>query len=154
MNDIPRANAKVLFRVPSDDGTANVETLWATHMGGDNYKLENSPFFAYGVSWRDIVLAPFDEQEGFPTFQKVVARSGNRTVRVCFGPPIENGNESDRVLKGLLALGCDYEGANRKYVCVNVPPNVRLEVVRSYLIEQRATWEHADPTYDELFPDG
>jgi hypothetical protein len=26
-------------------------------------------------------------------------------------------------------------------------------VVRNYLIEQKATWEHADPTYATLFPE-
>jgi len=50
MTDTPNPKAKVLFRVPNDDGTAEVEALWATHLGGDNYKLDNSPFYAYGVS--------------------------------------------------------------------------------------------------------
>jgi hypothetical protein len=33
-----------------------------------------------------------------------------------------------------------------------VPPSVELQTVRQYLIDQEAQWEHADPTYDELFP--
>ena len=153
MGDSLQPNAKVLFRVPNEDGNADVETLWATHVGGDNYRLENSPFYAYGVSWEDVVSAPFNAQEGFPTFQHVVSRSGNRTIRVIFKTPIETGNESERLLQGLVALGCDYEGANRKYFSVNVPPQVELDVVRNYLIEQKATWEHADPTYATLFPE-
>jgi hypothetical protein len=52
-----------------------------------------------------------------------------------------------------VALGCSYEGANRKYFSVNVPPGVELNAVRTYLIEQNATWEHADPTYAALFPE-
>jgi hypothetical protein len=149
-----RSNAKVLFRVPNEDGTSEVETLWATHLGGDEYKLDNSPFFAYGVSWDDIVSAPFDHEEGFPTFQRVVSKSGNRTVRVIFDPPVESGNESDQLLQGLMALGCDYEGANRTYISINVPPRVELEAVRSYLVEHDVQWEHADPTYASLFPEG
>ncbi|RYE02048.1 MAG: DUF4265 domain-containing protein [Sphingobacteriales bacterium] len=50
-------NSKVLFRVPEDDGTAQVETLWATALGDDQYKLDSSPFYAYSVSWEDIVRA-------------------------------------------------------------------------------------------------
>ena len=146
-------NAKVLFRVMNEDGSADVETLWATHLGADEYKLDNSPFYAYGVSWEDVVSAPFNSEEGFPTFERVVSKSGNRTVRVIFETPLETGNESDRVLRGLVALGCSYEGANRKYVSVNVPPGVELNVVRTYLSEQGATWEHADPTYGALFPE-
>jgi hypothetical protein len=145
-------NAKVLFRVPNEDGSAEVETLWATHLGADNYKLDNSPFYAYGVSWEDVVSAPFNSQEGHPTFQRVVSKSGNRTVRVIVETPIETGNESDQLLQGLVALGCDYEGANGKYISVNIPPRVELDVVRTYLIEHHATWEHADPTYATLFP--
>lgn len=153
MTDISKPNAKVLFRIPNEDGSAEGETLWATHLDGDKYKLDNSPFYAYGVSWEDVVLAPFSEEEQFPTFLEVVEKSGNRTVRVIFDPPVEDGNQSDQILKGLVELGCDYEGANRKYITVNIPPNINLESVRNYLIEHNATWEHADPTYDSLFPD-
>jgi hypothetical protein len=144
--------AKVLFRVSSTDGDATVETLWAIPLGNDRYQLDNSPFYAYGVSWQDVILAPYDKQEGFPTFQSVLEASGNRTVRVFFEPPVAPGNSSDQVLQGLVALGCSYEGANRKYISVNIPPDVELQQVCSYLIEQNAQWEHADPTYDSLFP--
>lgn len=145
--------AKILFRVPDDDGGATVETLWATPVGDDQYKLDNSPFYAYGVSWEDIVLAPFDVQEGMPAFQSVVSKSGNRTVRVIFDPPVSAGNSSDQVLQGLVVLGCSYEGANPKYISVNIPSEVALQAVRSYLVEHEAQWEHADPTYESLFPD-
>ena len=153
MTDSPKPNAKVLFRVPNEDGGADVETLWATHLEGDNYRLDNSPFYAFGVSWEDVVSAPFNADEGFPTFERVVSKSGNRTIRVLFKTPIEPGNESDRLVQGLIALGCDYEGATRKYISVNIPPGVVLDVVRNYLIEHNATWEHADPTYETLFPE-
>ena len=88
-----------------------------------------------------------------PTFQSVVERSGNRTIRVIFEPPVSPGNVSDQLLQGLVALGCSYEGANPKYASVNIPPEVELQDVRSYLIAHDAQWEHADPTYESLFPD-
>ncbi|MBD8873128.1 DUF4265 domain-containing protein [Rhodanobacter sp. DHB23] len=144
--------AKVLFRVPDEEGGATVETLWATPVGNDQYKLDNSPFYAYGVSWEDTVFAPFDTQEGMATFQSVVARSGNRTIRIIFDPPISSGNASDLVLQNLVALGCSYEGANRSYISLNIPSSVDLRRVHSYLIEVDAQWEQADPTYDSMFP--
>ncbi|OOW87423.1 hypothetical protein Xvtw_06640 [Xanthomonas campestris pv. vitiswoodrowii] len=147
------STAKVLFRVPDDDGSASVETLWAIPLGGDLYKLDNSPFYAYGVSWQDTVLAPIDPREQMPTFQSVVERSGNRTIRVIFEPPVSPGNASDELLQDLAALGCSYEGANPRYISVNIPPDVELQDVRSYLIARDAQWEHADPTYESLFPD-
>lgn len=144
--------AKVLFRVLSADADPIVETLWATPLGNDQYRLDNSPFYAYGVSWEDVVFAPYDEQEGLPTFLSVVERSGNRTVRILFEPPVEPDNSSDQVLQGLVALGCSYEGASRRYISVNIPPEVELQQVVSYLTERDAQWEHADPTYESLFP--
>lgn len=153
MTSTPQPNAKVLFRVPNEDGSAEVETLWATNLGGDEYRLANSPFWAYGASWEDVVSAPFSVDEGFPTFRSVVRKSGNRTVRVIFDPPIESGSESESMLQGLVAIGCGYEGMNNKYVSVNIPPSVPLDSVRNYLIENNATWEHADPTYASLFPE-
>jgi hypothetical protein len=145
-------DAKVLFRVPEEDGSAQVETLWATALGNDEYKLDNSPFYAYSVSWEDVVYAPIDPDEGCPTFVRVLRKSGNRTVRVIFDPPVAEGNASAAVLQGLVELGCTYEGANRGYISVNVPPSTKLKDVRSYLIERDAQWEHGDPTHAELFP--
>lgn len=52
-----------------------------------------------------------------------------------------------------MSLGCTYEGANRGYMSIDLPPGVQLEKVRQYLIEQGAQWEHADPTHAELFSD-
>jgi hypothetical protein len=152
MTDTVRPNAKVLFRVPADDGTAEVETLWATELGNDEYKLDNSPFYAYSVSWQDIVYAPFDPIEERPTFLRVIKKSGNRTVRVIFEPAVEAGNPSDQLLQGLVALGCSYEGADRGYMSINIPADVQLEVVRDYLIFKQANWEYADPRYSDLFP--
>ena len=131
---------------------ATVETLCAIPLGNDRYKLDSSPFYAYGVSWEDIIYAPHDKQEGLPMFQSVVEKSGKRTVRIFFEAPVESGNSSDQVLQGLVALGCSYEGANRRYIAVNIPPGVELQQVRSYLIERDAQWEHADPTYESLSP--
>lgn len=153
MNEKTQPDSKVLFRLSNEDGSTDVETLWATHLQRDQYKLENSPFYAYGVSWQDIVHAPFSEEEGFPVFAKVVTKSGNRTIRIIFDPPVSPGNESDKILQGLVTLGCDYEGANKSYIVVNIPPAVALDAVRNYLIDRNAKWEHADPAYDSLFPE-
>lgn len=152
MTESTSPDSKVLFRVAEDDGSFRVETLWASALGSDEFKLDNSPFYAYSVSWEDIVYAPVDSIEGIPTFERVVKKSGHRTIRVKFDSPVQDGNDSDRVLQGLVSLGCTYEGANRGYMSIDVPPSVRLESVRQYLIDQNAQWEHADPSYEELYP--
>ena len=155
MVDTSDPDAKVLFRVPSNDldsDEADIETLWAWRLGDDKYKLDNLPFFAYSVSWEDIVFAPFDEGEGFPTFQKVIEKSGNRTIRLFFEKPYAE-SRSQNMLKGLEDLGCSFERANKRFYCLNIPPDASLESVANYLIERKIQFEYADPTYEELYPD-
>jgi hypothetical protein len=149
MSSVPGPTAKILFRVAESDGSASTETLWAYDLGDDRYKLDNSPFYAYGVSWGDTVLAPHDDAEGHATFQSVLVKSGYRTVRVIFDPPVRRGNESNATLKGLVKLGCEYERANAHYIVLSIPPSVDLARIADYLNERKATWEHADPTRDE-----
>jgi hypothetical protein len=150
MADAEAPTAKVLFRVPNEDGSAEVETLWAHALGGDRYRLANCPFYAYGVSWEDIIHAPFDPQEGFPTFQSVLEKSGNRTIRIVFDDESVESGKSKSVLDGIVALGCDYERATKTYLSINIPPDVDLNAVVDLLIGESADWEHADPTYDEF----
>ena len=118
----PEPDAKVLFRIENEDDSADVETLWAYDLGGDNYKMDNLPYFAYGVSWNDVVYAPYDPNEEWATFKHVVSKSGNRTVRIIFGTPVEDGNESQALLDNLVKMGCDLERANTSLIVVNIPP--------------------------------
>ena len=145
---------KVVLRVTEEDGSVTVETSWTTKVGKDLYRIENSPFYAYSLSWLDVVYAPYSEDEERPTFQKVVEKSGHRTVRIKFDPPVSEGNHSMEKLQGLVDLGCSYEGANPSYICVDIPPEVDFGSIRNYLIEKDLYFEYADPTYEELFPDG
>jgi hypothetical protein len=98
------------------------------------------------------VLAPFDKVEGMPTFLKVVKKSGHRTIRIIFDPPVQDGNESDKQLAQLVELGCSFEGSNRVLISVDIPPEVDLQSIRLKLMDLEVNWEHADPTYEELFP--
>jgi hypothetical protein len=142
---------KIVIRVEDPDGSVNVETPWATKVGDDLYRLENSPFYAYSVSWLDVVRAPYSDEEQRPTFVETVEKSGHRTVRIIFDPPVEEGNDSDKRLKDIVALGCSYEGANASYICVDIPPDIDFDRVRDYLVRHKLNFEHADPTYEELF---
>lgn len=149
----PAPTAKVLFRVPDDERGADVETLWAYELGDDLYQLANTPFFAYGVSWEDVVSAPYDPDEEFPTFREVVSKSGNRTVRILFDIPVEEGNESSMVLLGLEERGCSCEGLDKTFIAVNIPPDIPLGDIALYLNDCDVEWEYADPTEEDLFED-
>lgn len=155
MPAIPEPDSKVLFRVPSNDpegNDANVETLWALSLGDDRYRLDNLPYFAYSVSCDDVVYAPFDEDEGFPTFEHVVEKSGNRTIRLFFEKAYEDGNATALIMEDIVSLGCEFEGANRKFFCINIPPAADFNAVEGYLIKNSVEFEIADPNYETLYP--
>jgi hypothetical protein len=138
---------KVGFRY--EDG--GVETLWAAPLGNNLYRLDNSPFYIYGVSWQDVVEAQ-PEEDGFLFFLRVIEKSGHRTVRVLFEDFSAKDPEAEPILADIKNLGCTYEGYGGLLV-IDVPPEVNLETVTEYLKDSKLEWEYADPTYEELFPE-
>ncbi|GAB4366118.1 MAG: hypothetical protein Kow00114_23830 [Kiloniellaceae bacterium] len=151
MTEVESDMVKIEIRITDAEGDTEVETLWATPMGKDLYRLENSPWFAYGVSYLDIVQARA-EGDGFPVFNTVVEKSGNRTVRIILDPPAEEANASAEILDALVTMGATYEGANPSYMAVNIEPHVDFAAICRFLTERSVQWEHADPTYDQMYP--
>jgi uncharacterized protein DUF4265 len=129
-----------------------VETLWAFPLGDDLYELDNTPWYAYRVSWHDIIEARPQEADGFPEFVKVVRKSGYRTVRLILDPPADKDSNSQAILDRLIQLGCSYEGANPAYIAIDIPPATDLDQVCQFLTTTEQQWEHADPPYEDLHP--
>ena len=111
-----------MVKVELRDRSDRVETLWATPVGPDRYKLDNSPFYAYGVSWQDVIEARPAREGELPTLVRVVQKSGNRTLRVVLDPPADQSEESATILDWLVELGCSYEGAGPGFISINIPP--------------------------------
>src|SRR5687768_9315146 len=87
----------------------DVETLWADELGDDRYRLDNLTWYAYGLSLGDIVHATRNES-GMLVFQRVVEKSGNRTMRLILETDETTDEmtfESRRLLDELRALGCE-----------------------------------------------
>jgi hypothetical protein len=132
--------AKIALRGPDGE----IETLWAVDLGQGRFRLDNTPWYAYGISWQDVVEAQPDEG-GQLQFVKLISKSGNRTVRITAEQPF-----TDKWLEKVVSLGATYEGANRRYIGISVPPETNLDVVTRFLIAEGVTWEYADPTYEEV----
>ena len=128
-----------------------VETPWAESLGNSLYRLDNAPFWKYGISLDDIFEAQPDDS-GRPAFIRVVKKSGNRTVRIRLQPRADRDPDSQAILDQLVAHGCEYEGMHPGYIVVTVPAKVHLADIVAYIIATGQQWEHADPTYDELHP--
>lgn len=115
------------------NGQEFYERLHAQPLGADLYCLDNSPFYAYGVSFGDVVLAPC--QGGVPTYRRTVNRRGHSTYRVR----LNVGCGHDAFLTrwtDLAELGCTFEGsdaaASRVY-SIDVPPGVDVHAVYALL---------------------
>lgn len=138
-----------MVKVLMQDGS-DVETLWAVPVGEGLYRLDNTPFFTYRVSWKDVVRAEPDA-DGVLSFINVAEKSGNRTVRVITNGCDTTSKEAKPFLDGIIELGCSYEGFRPRLISINVPPEVDLQTVADYLVASGHNWEYADPTYDDLF---
>jgi hypothetical protein len=141
---------KVALRGPDDE----VETLWAFDLGGGRYRLDNLPWYAYRVSLGDVLEAAPDGA-GQLQMLRVVSKSGNRTLRLIYeGADLHTAwpTEIQETMDWLVERGCSYEGANRRYQAVNVPPEVDLTAVTTFLTEAEVRWEYADPTYEDVYP--
>jgi hypothetical protein len=128
------------------------EWLWAEPLGTNRYRVESSPFFAYGLSYDDVVLAdPGGEGEnGVIRVGEVERKSGHRTLRVALdvGRDLDS-PEVQKFLESLVEIGCTYEGLPPKLVSLDVPPEIDVEVVVGHLQamsrERVLIWEWADP---------
>jgi hypothetical protein len=124
------------------------EWLWAEPLGSGRFRVESSPFFAYGLSHDDVVRAPDDEPT--PRLADVERKSGHRTLRIAFDLGWDIGQaEVQQFLDELLAMGCTYEAMPPQLVSLDVPPDVDVAAVVGRLQgrsrEGALVWEWADP---------
>jgi hypothetical protein len=146
--NLPETSSMVKVRLKGPHA-GDSETLWASPIADNLYRLENSPFFAYGVSWQDIIEAE-PNRDRLLEYVRCVKKSGNRTLRVIFELFGSNDEPARAVLGHLSELGCSYEGMQPRLISVNLPPRVSMKVVTDFLNEQPALrWEYADPTYED-----
>ncbi len=136
-----------LERDPEAQGPDD-EWLWAEPLGSARYRLESSPFFAYGLSHGDVVVA--GESIDLPRLECVERKSGHRTLRVALAADLDlDQPQIQRVLEELLVLGCTYEALPPKLVALDLPPDVDEGKIASRLQVQVSdgllAWEWADP---------
>jgi hypothetical protein len=132
---------KVRFPLkPEDWEGLEAENLWAEIIGPDQYRLRNSPFYAYGVSVEDVVYAK--ESENVLNFAGIARRGGHSTYRILLP-------EGDSIrTRGFLTywepmenIGCTYELAKERWLAVDVPP--RVDIFEVYALLEKGETEGA-----------
>ena len=138
---------KIAFPLSGDNGYT-AETMWAIRLDDGFYVIDNSPFSAFGISYKDVVSTKLED--GQLTFENVVRRGGHSTYRVKLNP----GADHDQFLKywpQLALFGCTYEGADgvRRLYSIDMPTHAAVAPAYAYLqeIEDKGAWEFEEAHY-------
>lgn len=141
---------KITFPVdPKATSGPVTETLWAEVLGGGRYRLDNSPFYVYGVSYGDVVSAK--GKDGL-LFTDVAERGGHSTYRIFLSERMKNQKARKQLLKPLNSLGCTYEGTGGRLVTIDVPPQADIDKVYDLLEKGEAEkiWEFEEAHHGHL----
>jgi hypothetical protein len=149
-SEAPGGYVRLLVSLERDESAPGPEEewLWGEPLGSGRYRVESSPFFAYGLSHGDVVRA--DEGGELARLGAVERKSGHRTLRVALDVDRDVDHpQIQQLLEELLRLGCTYEAMPPKLVALDVPPEVDVGVVIARLQVQSRdgvlVWEWADP---------
>lgn len=104
------------------------ETVWAAPITSASYRIDNTPFYFFGLSYGDIVLAAPDVS-GQLIYQAVCAHSGHSTYRLMLNKA--HPERFERAWKALEALGCRGERGPGRIFAVDIPAQVDVYAVYS-----------------------
>ncbi|WP_058332458.1 DUF4265 domain-containing protein [Phaeobacter sp. CECT 5382] len=144
MNATDNQMHKVIFDLGSDIWHGHsTESVWATNLGSGVYRLENSPFFAKGISFRDAVMT--SQVEGQIKVVGLGPKSGHSTYRILVLQDKHDPGLFAESWKPLEHLGCSYEHGNFGYqlYAIDVPASVDIETAYAFLErgEQKGAWD-------------
>lgn len=132
---------KVVFEQVTDEETQEIiiETMWATR-SGENFELDNIPFFVKHISCGDLFAAEYNEIEGRYYYNQVIRHSGNTTLRIYFF------NDTDFLpIQRQLAdtYQCETAGYQKgNLLAVSIPEAVNYAPIRNFLLqgEENERW--------------
>lgn len=146
----PDEFTKVRFALEVDaDGWPPVssEGLWAEPLGGDRYRIDNTPWFVRGVASDDVVSATADA-DGVLWATQGLSWSGRLTIRVIPSREGPLGGSLQGVLDAFEPLGVTGEGAEPAWpiVALDVPPDADLARVKALLRKGQADgrWDYEE----------
>jgi Domain of unknown function (DUF4265) len=108
------------------------ESMWARELGADRYRIENVPFYAYGLNFSDVVEARAQAPDQKPSVLRVVERSGHNTLRVMFDAAVSEARMLE-LLAALEPLAVSFERSGEHYFALDLEPEASVEAVRDQL---------------------
>jgi len=120
---------KVYFTLDASDWHGkSSESLWAEVLSVEKFKLKNSPFFAKGISFEDIVLT--EKYDGKKYYIRTAISSGHSTYRIILEKTMTE-HDFRRFWLPLQNIGCSYESTSIDFLiyAVDVPPKTNIYYV-------------------------
>lgn len=131
-------------------GGRSVESIWVRKTRGKQYEVCTIPFFAYNLSLGDTVHCGSDEDGEGIFVERVLKKSGNRTVRVAF-KAIEGGRhpEAIKFKRFLQRHRMEHDYNDIRVFSINVPSEEVYEKLQTRLKKMpqsaQMVWEDGDP---------
>lgn len=142
---MPESKCKLFFDLGQDQWHGfRSESVNATKVWDQKYRLENSPFFAKGVSYKDIVAA--EKVKNRLIFVDTILSSGHSTYHVLLKDKMVKPQEWLIYWDPLEEIGCSYE-ENRELaltmLAIDVPSGTNIREVYKLLElgERAGVWE-------------
>lgn len=126
---------------------AGSEGIWAVPLGGNLYRVDNTPWFVRGVAAEDTIEADVDEHDRLE-FVQVRERGGHNAVRVI--PRVDGllGGSLQLVLEQFAPHGVTGEGMSSpvSMVALDIGPDAPLPVVKALLVsgESNGLWYYEE----------
>ena len=116
---------KVVFDLEPGEVPYQTERVWAERLSDNRFRILNSPFFVFGISFEDEVEAePYGDVF---KFVRVLRRSGHSTYRVIFqNQNTIDGSEFRERWVPFRKAGCKFESANPRYIAIDMPPSANV----------------------------
>jgi Domain of unknown function (DUF4265) len=135
-----RERVRIRFELEQDDSgypPADSEMIWAVPVAGEHYRVDNVPFFVYGISYCDVVSVS-KGNDGLLRFKDLIREGGHSTLRVIVhDAPTEKKSldeRTDTLREQLTLLGCPSEKSHIKgLISVDVPPERSLGPIKEVL---------------------
>ncbi|MDT8316367.1 MAG: DUF4265 domain-containing protein [bacterium] len=133
------------------------ESIWALNLGGDVFELKNVPCYAYDLNMGDRVLALIQPPDLILRVQKVVAKSGHRTLRALLHENVDLG-EWKKLTARLSDYGVTRIQVSERFFVFDIQPEgdydslyLRLEDLEELGILQYETCEaRSEGSFDDL----
>ncbi|MQY41377.1 DUF4265 domain-containing protein [Epibacterium sp. SM1969] len=134
---------KVFAELKSEDWHGySTESLWATPVEEGRFRIENSPFFAEGFSFGDIVDTIM--RDGVAWITGLARPSGSSTYRILLGENVEAA-QFTRFWKPLQQAGCSFEHGDFGFEIRAVHVPKETDIHKAYRLleagEAASVWE-------------